>query len=59
MNREFHEFAGIFPMMDETSLSSLAADIKANGLREPIRLFESDLRAWAVNISQGSLGSAA
>ena len=40
MNPEFHEFAEIFPMMSEEALSSLAADIKANGLREPVRLFE-------------------
>ena len=40
MSPEFHEFAEIFPMMSEEALSSLAADIKANGLREPVRLFE-------------------
>lgn len=33
---EFHEAANIFPLMDESALSELAADIAANGLREPI-----------------------
>jgi ParB-like chromosome segregation protein Spo0J len=33
---EFHEAANIFPMMDDAALAELAADIKANGLRDPI-----------------------
>lgn len=37
---EFHPIASIFPLMDAESLDSLAADIKQNGLREPIWLFE-------------------
>jgi len=35
---EFHEVAGIFPLMGETELAELADDIKANGLIEPIVL---------------------
>ena len=37
---EFHPIASIFPLMDDESLDSLAADIRQNGLREPIWLFE-------------------
>ena len=33
---QFHEVAGIFPMMDEAALQELAEDIAENGLREPI-----------------------
>lgn len=43
MNYEFHEYAAVFPLMDEAALSSLAVDIKANGLREPVRLFEGKI----------------
>ena len=43
MNYEFHEYAAVVPLMDEAALSSLAADIKANGLREPVRIFEGKI----------------
>jgi ParB-like chromosome segregation protein Spo0J len=33
---KFHEVANLFPLMDEEALAELAADIKENGLREPI-----------------------
>lgn len=38
MKREFHEVANIFPLMAASDLDALAADIKANGQREPIYL---------------------
>jgi hypothetical protein len=38
MDREFHEVANIFPMMNETEFAELRADIQANGLLEPIWL---------------------
>lgn len=43
MNYEFHEYAAVFPLMDEAALVSLAADISANGLREPVRIFENKI----------------
>jgi hypothetical protein len=37
---EPHRFAKIFPPLTETQLTALADDMKANGLREPITLYE-------------------
>ena len=37
-DRQFHEVASIFPLMGDGDLLSLAEDIEANGLREPIWL---------------------
>lgn len=34
-----HEFCALFPALDDGGLAALAADIKSNGLREPITLF--------------------
>jgi ParB-like chromosome segregation protein Spo0J len=34
-----HAYADLFPLLDKTALSELAADIKANGLHQPIILF--------------------
>lgn len=40
---EFHEIANLFPHMDDARISELAADIKANGLRIPIQLYEGKI----------------
>jgi hypothetical protein len=37
---EFHPLAEIFPTLDDDDLKTLAEDIKAKGLTEPIMLFE-------------------
>jgi hypothetical protein len=36
----WHHYAKLFPCMDSEGLSSLAEDIRKNGLQEPVRLFE-------------------
>lgn len=40
---QFHELANIFPMMNQEEFAQLAADIKANGLRESIWTFEGKI----------------
>jgi len=40
---EFHETAAIFPLLPETELLELAADIAANGLVEPIVLYDGKI----------------
>ena len=37
---EFHEFANIFPMLGDDEAESLRADIQANGLNQPVTIFE-------------------
>jgi N6-adenosine-specific RNA methylase IME4 len=40
---EFHEIANIFPMLGDSELQSLADDIKANGLQQPITLYQGKI----------------
>lgn len=37
---QFHEFAGIYPLLPEAELQELADDIRANGLNDPIVRYE-------------------
>jgi DNA modification methylase len=37
---KFHEAANIFPLLDERSFDGLVDDIRENGLREPIKIFD-------------------
>lgn len=43
MKYEFHEVAGIFPMLGATEISELAEDIKEHGLKERIWLYEDKI----------------
>jgi len=39
----FHSIAAVFPVMEAEELERLADDIQANGLREPVTLFEGKI----------------
>ena len=40
---ESHEYATLFPMLDESGLEELCADIEANGQTDPIWLYEGKI----------------
>ncbi len=43
MEYEFHGYCALFPEADEKTLADMAADIKENGLNEPIILYEGKI----------------
>jgi len=40
---QFHDAANMLPMLDDQALADLAEDIRSNGLREPIWLYEDKI----------------
>lgn len=43
MKLEFHALANIFPMMEGSAFAELVADVKANGVVEPVEIFEGKI----------------
>lgn len=41
--REFHPFANKFPMLPESELKELAEDIKTNGLKNPVYIYQDKI----------------
>lgn len=56
---EHHEFANLFPMMDGAQWGNFLADVEANGVQEPVWLFEGKIldgrnRAKAAHLCEKS-----
>lgn len=43
MTLEFHQIANVFPLIDGREFDELAEDIRANGVREPVILYEGQI----------------
>ena len=43
MNMQFHEIANVWPFLDDEKLQELAADIRTNGLINPIWTYEGKI----------------
>ena len=40
---KFHQLSGLFPLMDDREFEGLVEDIRTNGLREPIWLYDGQI----------------
>ena len=43
MTYEFHPFANVFPLLDDDDLGTLTKDIRENGQREPVILYDGKI----------------
>ena len=43
MTYEFHPFANVFPLLDDDDLGTLTEDIRENGQREPVILYDGKI----------------
>jgi hypothetical protein len=54
----FHPLVKIFPEMEEFAFAELVADIKANGIREPITIYKNQIldgrNRWPPPLQRGS-----